>query len=235
MRIQRNIIILFHFFILINLLGCKPYFNAHNYHFGHNQKRAHITECDDLLKDSLILKDFVLMYLHIDEKESKINLQSNIYDYFIIDDKYSDSIFNVFYSSLSQFELPIKKYSGGRNKLTSSFMENVSLKFKRIKHEHLFQIAEEYPNQNVLIPIIRVKNDASSISLPPSSSAILSLFIIRNQTILFYKSMKVKNGDPINNKTFINQDRWEGLVHVTIWDYIEHIGLGKKYNNKTWK
>lgn len=215
-------------------LGCKPYFNAHNYYYGHNQKRHHITKENDLLTDSLVIKDFIVMFLHLNERKSKVNLKKDIYDYYIIDDNHCDSIFNVFNNSLKKFELPLNKLSSSRNRLTSSFMENVDLKYKKIDQELLFLLSSEFPSQNVLIPIIRIKNDASNPAVNSNSTGVLSIFIVRDRSVLYYKSMKIKNGEPQDNKIYINQEHWDGLVHVVLWEYIEHIGLGEKYNIKTW-
>jgi hypothetical protein len=234
-RVFNNIYILFSVLIIGLMVSCKHYFNAHNYHYGHNQKRHHINDSNNFLDDSLILKDYIVMYLSLNEKKSKLNLKSEIFDYYLIDDYYSDSIFRIFKKSLSQFSLPIINHHNNRNRVNSSILENSELKFRKLDKVHLFRIANDFPNQNVLIPIIRIKNDASKPGVNPSSRVILSVFIIRDQSILYYKSMKISNGEPINNRIFVNKERWDGLVHVAFWEYIELIGLGGQYNVKSWK
>lgn len=172
------------------------------------------------------------MYTIINDNKGRINQHNNIYDYYVLEDQYTDSILNTFLLSLNQFDIPLIVDSGGKNILTYEFLKNRKLRFKEIPKDQLYTIASEFPNQNILLPIINIEN---KLGRSPYSKITLSVFILRDKSILYYKSMKITVSHPINNKLYVDKERWDGLVHVCFWEYLEQIGLGKKYNKKIWK
>lgn len=156
-----------------------------------------------------------------------------------VEDLNEDSVFNIFSSSLSNLDLSIT-YNGTLDNIADKkFHDNPYMKYKKIDINRILTMCNGKRDQLIMFPIISYINFYSKpFSISGSSNIVtfekiyntslsISIFLIKNEEIIYFKSMFIKESHYMNEEITehyrFSKDRWDELVRLVMLDYMERL------------
>lgn len=205
-----------------------------------------LTRCSD----SFYRKDNVIHYV----KKKRYDLETVVLKDYVfqsvlspglirtnhVDDLRQDSVFNIFTNALKKTDLNVSIDSINTNKVDKEFTDNIYMKYRKINLDKIFQMAENNEDRVVMVPIMSINSYyTGSTSVAASSDAFshskiyntilsLTVFLIKNREIIYFKSIhsgiseKVKDYEQ-ENRAKLPVDLWNKLVKAVLKDYIERV------------
>lgn len=220
MRYRFILIIALLFLILCSCTSNSYYFqNKNNYILQGNYSN-----------DSLVLRNYILFGTYRRERLD--------YEIARLD---NDSLFNIFKLSLEELQIPIKIDDRNINLSNKNIIDKYQSRYKNLDGEYLKQVVNSTNKKmKVIIPVIKFNYYIDShldIAGPNDDYFIchfsLSIFIVHNNEIVYYKKMRHKESKdmehyPYSYNSFhlnipIPQEQWDGLVNEVMKEYIERL------------
>jgi hypothetical protein len=207
--------------ILFKIYGCSKALT--------NQRSKFIFEKSYLVNDSICIKEFVINSYYL----------SNVVDFknfnqvdSVQKDLNNDSILYILKKTLTSLDVPIKFMEESININDSVFIKNLTLSFYDFDLEKIKSIRCEHNLS--LIPILSIINekfnDDSFIPYRSISKRVrLSVFILKNEDIVYYKSNRISSilrcstNDCKLEDVVIGQDLWDDLVYQVMRQYIKRL------------
>jgi len=206
-------------FLLLTL-----FFSCKNHWYRVSNKKNHITNGNYDRNDTLLLKDYIVCN----------NLRGVWGNESVLINQ--DSILEIFVSSLEKLDLVVAN-RGGKGVCDTSFFSNPNLKYKNLNYDFISEIGLSEESEIVLVPVIYLDNTFLKSTYFTStgirggggynkSTALrIGIFLFKESNVIYFKSMHFfsdgvhvsDRSHPIRN---VNQEHWDKLVELIMWDYM---------------
>ena len=216
-------------YILFILTMVLLFFSCMSNGYNLKQRRFYNFESSYNKTDTMYLSDFIFYNL---QDLGGLNNYREIY-------LNEDSLFSLFKISINKLDLPLIIADENKNLKTTDCIKNPLLKYKKIKKDSLFSIANKNLNKLSLVPIIylnytsRTHITISGADPYPHYLCFLNiaLFVISDNKVIYFKNMyhvEIVDAEyhPYKFEDFhipIPQEHWDGLVREVMREYIERM------------
>jgi hypothetical protein len=209
--------------IIILFTGCKAY--------RFDYKRQHIVVPNYNSADTLLLSGYVLC--NSLRNDNKLNSEVDFGEGVNL-----DSVFDIFKTSISKLNLPIKFYEN-ENRCDSSFRANWRMKIDETNSNISRVKVIDTSNVIQIIPVVHLTNFYQKHIYVSGGvfggghyikQTILRvmIYVVKGDEIIYLKSAKYfgetyHSNNPKETRTNLEQEHWDKLVELVMRDYIKRL------------
>lgn len=206
---------------------CIFFVSCKNHWYRVSNKRNHIIQTNYNKNDTILLNDYIICN-NLRGVWGNESIPIN-----------QDSVLNIFVSALEKLSLQFM-ISEGHGICDTSFFANPYLKFKKMDHKRILELAKRDESNIVLVPIIYLDNTFlkniyyTSTGIPDgggfnkSTALRIGIFLFEGNNIIYFKSMHyfsdgIKVSDKKSPVRNLDQEHWDRLVRLVMNDYIKRL------------